>query len=31
MKILKRRRLEAKTDYKARLTMLVSGKPRLVK
>jgi len=30
MKILKRRRLEAKTDYKARLTMLVSGKPRLV-
>ncbi|PIN93545.1 50S ribosomal protein L18 [Candidatus Pacearchaeota archaeon CG10_big_fil_rev_8_21_14_0_10_31_24] len=27
---IRRRRLEAKTDYKARLTLLKSGKPRLV-
>lgn len=30
MKTLKRRRLERKTDYKARLALLESGKPRLV-
>ncbi|MBI2632022.1 50S ribosomal protein L18 [Candidatus Pacearchaeota archaeon] len=30
MKTLKRRRLERKTDYKARLALLESGKPRLI-
>lgn len=30
MKTPRRRRLEAKTDYKARLELLKSGKPRLV-
>jgi large subunit ribosomal protein L18 len=30
VKTLKRRRKQAKTDYKARFTMLKSGKPRLV-
>lgn len=30
MKIPRRRRLEAKTDYKARLALLKSGKPRLI-
>jgi len=30
MKILKRRRLESKTDYRARLALLKSGMPRLV-
>ncbi len=30
MKILKQRRLKFKTDYKARLALLKSGKPRLV-
>ena len=30
MKTIRRRRLEAKTDYKARLALLKSGKPRLV-
>ena len=30
MKLPRRRRLEGKTDYKARLAMLKSGKPRLV-
>ena len=30
MKTLKRRRFEGKTDYKARLALLKSGKPRLV-
>lgn len=29
-KTVRRRRLEAKTDYKARLGLLLSGKPRLV-
>ena len=30
MKLPRRRRLQGKTDYKARLAMLKSGKPRLV-
>jgi large subunit ribosomal protein L18 len=30
MRTIKRRRLEGKTDYKARLDLLKSGKPRLV-
>ena len=30
MKTPRRRRLEAKTDYKARLALLKSGKPRLI-
>ncbi len=30
MKTVRRRRLERKTDYKARLALLKSGKPRLV-
>ena len=30
MKTIRRRRIEAKTDYKARLALLKSGRPRLV-
>ncbi len=30
MRTVRRRRLEAKTDYKTRLALLMSGKPRLV-
>nr|AJS12529.1 50S ribosomal protein L18P [uncultured archaeon] len=30
MRTIRKRRLEAKTDYKARLELLKSGKPRLV-